>query len=171
LLELNLDIEAKALKVFEWRRCPDPEGKAAELTESLMEKLLKLQFMNYDDTKPFWPWMDAVVANRCTESSRQQIHHNDLLWKQRYRLLPLPPFKQPDDAAALKELRPVIREAVDQLPKHYREVIRLRFYEGLTRSEAANVLAVSKQTISNWTFQALSRLSQILNPKALSGAA
>jgi RNA polymerase sigma factor (sigma-70 family) len=171
-LELDILIHERAVKIFQWRGCPDPEGSAAELTESLIEKLLERKFMNYDENRLFWPWINTVIRNACRELPRRQIRRKELLWKHRYRLLPLTPFKQPDQAAALKEIIPLVQEAIKQLPKEQQEVIRLRVNEELSRSETAEQMGLEQlQTISNRIFQAKERLSESLDPDSVTDAA
>jgi RNA polymerase sigma factor (sigma-70 family) len=155
-LELDILIHERAKKVFEWRRCPDPEGHAAELTKRLIGKLLERRFKNYDENRAFQPWINMVIRNECRDLPRREIHRKELVWKHRYRVLPLPAFKGPDEAAALKEIIPLVREAVEKLPAEHQKVILMRVYEELSRGETAGRMGLTEQTISNRMFQAWS---------------
>jgi RNA polymerase sigma factor (sigma-70 family) len=170
-LELDILIHERAKKVFDWRRSPDPEGNAAELTERLIKKLLEKKFMNYDENRLFLPWINTVIRNECKELPRREIHRKELVWKHRYRVLPLPAFKQPDEAAALKEIIPLVQEAVKKLPAEHQKVILMRIYEELSRNETSDRTGLPKQTISNRMFQAKERLSESLDPNSVTDAA
>ena len=61
-----------------------------------------------------------------------------------------------------RELRLLVRAAVDALPERYRTVLALRELEGLTYQEIAEVLGLSLGTVESRLFRARRRLSTIL---------
>ncbi|NEU70076.1 sigma-70 family RNA polymerase sigma factor [Spirosoma agri] len=55
-----------------------------------------------------------------------------------------------------------LRQAVDRLPKRQQEVVFLKFYEGLTNDDIAQVMAIEKQTVANFLYRAMTQLRTIL---------
>lgn len=55
-----------------------------------------------------------------------------------------------------------LQQAVDQLPKRQQEVVFLKFYQGLTNDDIAQVMDVEKQTVANFLYRAMTQLRTIL---------
>ena len=55
-----------------------------------------------------------------------------------------------------------LRRAVDQLPKRQQEVVFLKFYEGLSNDDIAQVMDVEKQTVANFLYRAMTQLRNYL---------
>lgn len=68
------------------------------------------------------------------------------------------PFEQ----AALKERSQCVQNALVQLPQHYRQVLEMAYYEGLSQSEIAKQLNIPLGTVKTWVRQALLKLKQPL---------
>ena len=73
----------------------------------------------------------------------------------------LPETAQPDKSDSINE-RLRVRHALRQLPPGQRAVLVLRFYEGLSVEEAADVLGRSAGTIKSQTARGLATLRQLL---------
>jgi RNA polymerase sigma-70 factor (ECF subfamily) len=61
-----------------------------------------------------------------------------------------------------EELRARVREALTQLPSKDREVLVLRFLEGLSTQDSAGVLGVTVNTVKVRQFRAIERLQELL---------
>ncbi|WP_461151592.1 RNA polymerase sigma factor [Spirosoma pulveris] len=61
-----------------------------------------------------------------------------------------------------------IKQAVDQLPKRQQEVVFLKFYEGLTNDDIAQVMDIEKQTVANFLYRAMTQLRTILPVRVFS---
>lgn len=55
-----------------------------------------------------------------------------------------------------------LRKAVDQLPKRQQEVVFLKFYQGLSNDDIAQVMNVEKQTVANFLYRAMMQLRTCL---------
>lgn len=64
------------------------------------------------------------------------------------------------DFSAREELRR-IRDAIDQLPKHCRDVVVMRRIEGLSRGETAARMGVAPLTVSAYLTEAMSLLADL----------
>ncbi|GAB4004003.1 sigma-70 family RNA polymerase sigma factor [Spirosoma migulaei] len=55
-----------------------------------------------------------------------------------------------------------LRRAVAQLPKRQQEVVFLKFYEGLSNDDIAQVMEIEKQTVANFLYRAMNQLRTFL---------
>ncbi len=55
-----------------------------------------------------------------------------------------------------------LQQAVNQLPKRQQEVVFLKFYQGLTHEDIAQVMDIEKQTVSNFLYRAMTQLRAML---------
>ena len=68
----------------------------------------------------------------------------------------------PERHTALAEIRSLLEEAIDALPKPFREVFVLRQVEGLSFEETAQVLSLAPETVKTRLHRARKRLQQTL---------
>lgn len=105
----------------------------------------------------FRPWLYKIARNHCFNQLRTKGRRRDLqggaidtqlseaLTGQLTRL-------------ANDEIREKLRQLVQSLPETQREVLRLRYVEGLHRAEIAEVLDVPESVIKSRLFESLKRL-------------
>lgn len=72
-----------------------------------------------------------------------------------------------DEVSAIRSRE--LKEAIDQLNPRQREVLYLKFYEGMSYEEIEQVMSVSYQTSRNYVYQALQSLKEILTPETIAG--
>ncbi|MFN8348677.1 MAG: sigma-70 family RNA polymerase sigma factor [Spirosomataceae bacterium] len=65
-------------------------------------------------------------------------------------------------AELLSEQAQTIRRAIEQLPARQQEVIFLKFYEGLSNEEIAQIMDVERQTVANFLYRALQQMKNLL---------
>jgi RNA polymerase sigma-70 factor (ECF subfamily) len=68
----------------------------------------------------------------------------------------------PERQTALTEIRTLLEEAIDALPKPFREVFVLRQVEGLSVEETAQVLSLAPETVKTRLYRARARLQRRL---------
>ena len=111
------------------------------------------------------------------KQSVYKITHNlsvDHLRKKRLHLMdretidrrPNPRTMAPDEMLYLESLRAAVRQAIDNLPSAYRDVIALRFGMGLTYRVIARTLGLSLPTVESRLHRAKARLRNELRPWA-----
>jgi RNA polymerase sigma-70 factor (ECF subfamily) len=69
---------------------------------------------------------------------------------------------RPSEAAIRAEMKIRLQEALNSMEAIDREVLALRHFEQLSRSECAHLLAISEAAVSKRYFRALKRLKEIL---------
>lgn len=65
-------------------------------------------------------------------------------------------------AELLSEQAQTLRRAIEQLPSRQQEVIFLKFYEGLSNEEIAQIMDVERQTVANFLYRALTQMKHFL---------
>ncbi len=98
------------------------------------------------DPARFWPWLVAIAAHKAVDVARARIpahEHADVL--------------DHADADVLE-----IREALDRLPRRFREVLLLRYGLQLSEHEVADVLGVRVGTVKSRSARARIALEELL---------
>lgn len=167
ITRLDSGIHAIAYRILR-ERSADPTDKAVAVTERLRKKLIERQFPNYDDQRPFWPWVSAIVWMASRELLRRDYHRSKLLDEKQKCVLRTNPYIDPSATIAQGEIRQLVRDKLKLLPKKYRVAVKARDLRGWSRDRTARWCNVSVQTISNWRFQGLKLLRDSLGPNAAS---
>lgn len=130
------------------------------LTEELMQESYVKAFENlagFEGRARFSTWLVQIGVNEAIARTRRaKVSPVD-----ESQLLPLDvPARErdPERAAASRELVGLLERAVNELPDGYREVFMLRQVEGFSVAETAEALAVSEETVKTRTFRANERL-------------
>jgi RNA polymerase sigma factor (sigma-70 family) len=66
-----------------------------------------------------------------------------------------------------KELRQQVKVIIDKLPPRQKEIIYLRFYEGLSYEEIADIMSIGVNSSYKLLYKALESLQQVLGPSQL----
>ena len=74
---------------------------------------------------------------------------------------------QADLAIEEKEFREKVKAIVNTLPPRQKEIIYLRFYEGLSYDEIADIMSIGINSAYKLLYKALENLQQTLGPSAL----
>lgn len=124
----------------------------------------------YDEEKPFRPWMLRIARNAAL----------DLLRKR--RALPFsmlsgddddgPAFEDsikdaaplPDEVFERAELGAEVAAALGQLPERDRSVLVLRYEDGLSFEQIAEVMRSPMNTVKSWHRRALAKMRSVLAP-------
>jgi RNA polymerase sigma-70 factor (sigma-E family) len=108
------------------------------------------------DPEKALPYLRASVLNGCRSVVRAR-------GRARLRRAPYdPPVWSAESAALCQEERRAVLAATARLPRRQREVLALRYYLDLTDQEIAEVLRVSRGTVSSTASRALAALARDL---------
>ena len=89
------------------------------------------------------PWVHRIVTNTARDFHGKQVRRReDPLQGERT------PTQDPEALAQEKELLVLLREMIDLLPKTYRQVIKLRLYQGFSNKQIARCLHVSRGNVA-----------------------
>ena len=107
----------------------------------------------------FRPWLYRIARNHCLNLIRNRARRKDGQT--------LPDASQIEDAMTghltklvKDELRSRLTELLHSLPDSQREVLRLRYVEGLSRGEIGEVLELSESLVKSRLFEGLKKLRE-----------
>lgn len=155
-LVLN-DTYRQALLRFCWGYLNNLE-EAEDAVQEIWVKVIQAE--KVPDT--FRPWLYKVARNHCLNLLRTRV---------RRREAHAPPLdsQMPDSLSgqltrlANDEVRAQLAKLVQDLPDAQREVLRLRYVEGLQRPEIAEVLDIPEKLVKTRLFETLKRLREQVN--------
>ncbi len=136
------------------------ERRAAE--DMAQETFLRgySRLSQFDSQRPFGPWIRKIAVNLCLNqlqriqpSTRPLLEELDAAPQSR---------THPEIAIERKEKTERIRDAVANLPPHYRAVIELRHFQGLTYQQMSETLQLPLNTVRSHLFRARRVLAAIL---------
>lgn len=111
----------------------------------------------------FFPWIRRIAVNRAVEEVRRSGRRERLRerWAPRHE-----PTTEPTsalDRLVDGEEAERVRELLEKLPERQRAAVVLRFFEGLSFAEAAEVLGCREVTVRSNVFRGLRRLGASLS--------
>ena len=115
----------------------------------------------FDVSRPFGPWIRQVATNLCLNQLNKQRPESYELDEERDRS-PDSEQEHPEVYLQQEQAAAVLREAIVELPPHYRAVIDLRHYQGLSYSEIAQTLNIPISDVKSHLFRARRKLASRL---------
>jgi RNA polymerase sigma-70 factor (ECF subfamily) len=144
------------------RFCASMLQDAAKAEDVVQDTLAKLRSPEGLPSGALRPWLYRLARNACLDILRR-LQRSPTAQR---------PLKTGFDAAtksagpgtkmARSERQALIRQIVEAMPEEYRDVLMLKFYEGLSRAEIAAVLEVSEQTVKGRLARASAYLEEEL---------
>lgn len=141
-------------------------GDASEALDITQEVFISsfAALSRFDRSRPFAIWLKRIALNKCRDWARRRKVRSFFT-----RALPLDDaWTVYDDAAPpdvslsdREELRRV-SSAIGKLPSKLKEVLVLRTVDGLSQSEAAEVLGVSEKAVETRLYRARAKLRDSL---------
>lgn len=137
-------------------------GDAALAEDMVQESFLRVirGIQGYDYPRPFRPWLYAIATNLARD------HYKSAGARFNVALLDEPPYAAstptPEYAAIADEESAAVRDALMALPDHQRAALVLRYYQGLTLAEIAEVLHVPVGTVKSRLSLGIKRLRDML---------
>lgn len=140
-------------------------GDDARAAEALQESWIRVwrNIDSYRGPAPACAWVRAIVSN-CAKDT----------WPQ-YGTAKCPaslpadapevPAPDPDEADRREQLYRLLDDMVGDLPRMYREVIALRYGEGLSTGKTADLLHISKSTVGTRLHRAVKKLRKSLDAR------
>ena len=111
----------------------------------------------FDDTRPFRPWLLAIVVNEVRNRQRLWRRRDEVLRGAVHRLGPQEPVAG-EEAAEQSERRRLVSQALTRLPEKQRVVVTMRYLLELSEDETATALGWPKGTVKSRLSRALGRL-------------
>ncbi len=144
---------------------------ADDLTQEVLIKVVKvLDEGRYTDKGRFLPWVLRIAHNRVLDYFRAQKQVKTVSESSTgFDILGSKNFAEPsiEDTLVSEQQAEEVRSLIEMLPDEQREVVKMRYYEGLSFKEIAEHTGVSINTALGRMRYALINMRQIIKEKNL----
>ncbi len=144
---------------------------ADDLTQEVLIKVVKvLDEGRYADKGRFLPWVLRIAHNRVLDYFRAQKQVKTISESSAgFDILGSKSFAEPsiEDSIISEQRDEEIRALVEELPEEQREVVKMRYYEGLSFKEIAELTGVSINTALGRMRYALINMRQMIKKRNL----
>ena len=144
---------------------------ADDLTQEVLIKVVKvLDEGRYTDKGRFLPWVLRIAHNRVLDYFRAQKQDKTISESNAgFDILGSKNFAEPsiEDNIISEQRAEEIRALVEELPEEQREVVKMRYYEGLSFKEIAELTGVSINTALGRMRYALINMRQMIKKRSL----
>lgn len=115
----------------------------------------------FDRSRKFFSWVYRILWNETLNLIQRSPRHQALDEE-------MPdPGRPPDRESEEREERVLIREAIDELPADYRQVILLRHFAQLSYQDMGRIIELPEKTVKSRLFTARRLLGTILERKGV----
>src|SRR5687767_2238182 len=118
---------------------------AEDLVQTVFLQVLR-DAERFDPRRPVMPWLLAMLEHRASDH-RQRAHVRRERAPDADAAPPLATDASPERAAAAKEVRERVAEALAGMPRDYRDVLALRLVHGLSAVDIAHAHGVPPATV------------------------
>jgi RNA polymerase sigma factor (sigma-70 family) len=142
-LQLRAELERHHASSFGWALncCRRNAAEAEDVLQTAYLKVLDGR-ARYGGRAAFKTWLLAVIRRTAADARRRDwLSTLGLVRRERMAMAAAP--DAPPDRAQRTELQDAFQQALAALPRRQQQVLHLMFYQDLSLSEAAEVLAVS----------------------------
>ena len=144
---------------------------ADDLTQEVLIKVVKvLDEGRYTDKGRFQPWLLRIAHNRVLDYFRAQKQVKTVSESSAgFDILGSKNFAEPsiEDRLVSEQQAEEVRQLIELLPAEQREVVKMRYYEGLSFKEIAEHTGVSINTALGRMRYALINMRQMIKEKNL----
>ena len=144
---------------------------ADDLTQEVLIKVVKvLDEGRYTDKGRFLPWVLRIAHNRVLDYFRAQKQAKTISESSAgFDILGSKNFAEPsiEDTLISEQQAEEVRALIEELPDEQREVVRMRYYEGLSFKEIAEHTGVSINTALGRMRYALINMRQMIKKRNL----
>ena len=165
-------LERHARRVRDYVRMLVKDNDVADdLTQEVLIKVVKvLDEGRYTDKGRFQPWLLRIAHNRVLDYFRAQKQVKTVSESSAgFDILGSKNFAEPsiEDRLVSEQQAEEVRQLIELLPAEQREVVKMRYYEGLSFKEIAEHTGVSINTALGRMRYALINMRQMIKEKKL----
>lgn len=155
---------------FVYRTTGDRE-RAEDLVQETFIRVYR-HLHRFDQTKKFSTWVYTIASNLAKNELRNRSRNPLVLfqtirkdWEADQRPLQWEDNTyRPDDLFRKRHLRSMVESAVEELPRHHRQVFVLREMEGKTYEEIAEITGCNLGTVKSRLNRARNNFAQLIAP-------
>lgn len=132
------------------------QSLADDITQETFIKVFK-NYHQYDKSKPIKPWIYKIALNTLRSEKRKQK------WLQYRPFMPETTEKESlvEHQVIKKENEKLLQELINTLPKKYREIVILYYFNNFSLKEVSEVLSIPLGTCKSRMYYARKKLNCI----------
>jgi RNA polymerase sigma-70 factor (ECF subfamily) len=139
-------------------------SKAEELTQDIFLKIWRFA-SKYDPTRPFKPWLSRIISNEIISWFRVKKEDSESL--EEMREVGFEPSVRDNDPDAGSDISGALEVALSSLTDNQRQVVVLKFYQGLKIREIADSLEIGESAVKARLYTALETIARQMKEKGL----
>ena len=109
------------------------------------------------------PWVHRIVTNTAKNLHRDKVHRREGPLEEQAALT-----RDPEALAQERELLNLLKEMIDLLPGTYRQVMKLRLYQGFSTTQISQHLHISRGNVAVRMNRAISMIKRRIDARARS---
>ncbi|GMR09828.1 MAG: RNA polymerase sigma factor SigW [Anaerolineae bacterium] len=139
-------------------------GERMEAEDLAQETFIRAydRLETFDVERPFGPWIRRVATNACLNHIQGQKPESFEFDEERDQS-PAAPREEPETYLQGAQAAEEVRNAILELPPHYRAVIELRHYQEMSYSEIAETLELPISDVKSHLYRARRKLAALLS--------
>jgi RNA polymerase sigma-70 factor (ECF subfamily) len=143
--------------------CYRMAGERREAEDLAQEAFLRAfrRLSSYDESRPFGPWMRRLAAN-LSLNALQRKAPSEVPLVEEQESDPGHGLGMPEPMTLQNERAAAVRRAIQGLPPHFRAVVELRHYQGMSYAEIAESLSLPMSDVKSHLYRARRQLAQAL---------
>lgn len=153
----------KALFAHALRRLNDPESAEDAVQDTLLRAYRALPSFSGD--LALRAWLHRILTNVCYDEGNRRRRHLGMI--ERVEAEPQPVVPDAAEEAILHDTVRVMASALQELPDSYREALVLRYVDGLSFREVADVTGISEENARARVHRGRQALSKVLSKLAV----
>lgn len=161
-LAIIYDTYAPKIYAYIYRHVGDSHH-AEDLTSGVFLKMLEALDKDKFAHDALQAWLYRIAHNLIIDEARRQQRRPV---SELHEGIALPPEAHPDHLVGQRLERERLRQAIDQLTDDQKQVILLRFGEGMTAPQAAHLMGKTEEAVRALQRRGLSNLRRLLSPTA-----
>ena len=145
------------------RRIAGDDALAEDVLQTSWIKILQsLNHASFNGPKAC-PWVHQIVTNTAKNLHRDQVHRREDPLEDQAALT-----RSPEALAQERELLNLLKEMIDLLPGTYRQVMKLRLYQGFSTKQISQHLHISRGNVAVRMNRAISTIKRRIEARARS---
>lgn len=130
---------------------------AEELFQETFLRVLRAG-SRFDSSRRFKPWIFTIAVNLARDRAKRAAHRAAPELRAAEDL----PEKTRQRHESQWILRADLERALDELPRHHREVIELRYFEGMEEPEIAEAASIPRGTVKSRLHHAIRKMRDLM---------
>lgn len=157
----NVDAFADLLYIYQNRLKNTAFALCPEEVEDLLQETYLAAFKSirrFRGRSSFYTWIYRIMLNIAYKKFKK--NKKERLLSERSKILSVN-----NDDSYNTDIKELVRNAISELPLHYREIITLYYFEEMSVEEIARHLNINPGTVKSRLFTARTLLRNIIEPK------